>query len=97
MLELITEAVDKALTLHFDYDDKHRVVEVHAVGRSIKAPHDLVMRVFQVNAEPPTWKLMNLAKIKDLSMSSAPMSQAPRPGYKQGDKFMSEIIKELLI
>lgn len=85
----------KCLEIH--YNGFSRVVEVHAVGYSTAG--NPVMRVWQLRGgstsnEPVGWKLMRLDEA--VSVGSLPeASQAPRPGYKPGDKGMSRIVCQL--
>lgn len=86
-------ALSAGKRLEVRYDGFTRVVEVHAVG--ISTAGNPVMRVFQVRGgsvhnEPVGWKLMRL----DEAIGGAildEVSEAPRPGYKPGDKGMSHI------
>ncbi|WOF44319.1 hypothetical protein KNJ79_05150 [Sphingopyxis indica] len=100
-INLAIEAIDRAVPLCISYEGKPKTIEVHAVGLSIKdnAP---VIRGFQIDGEAsrplPCWALLRVDKIENagfgLAAAVAP-SQAPRPGYAQGDKQMSKIIKEI--
>ena len=94
MLEILREALEKRQTVAFIYDDKTRIVEVHAVGNSTKNDN-LVMRGFQVAGERAGWALFTLSKITGLEISLFPLSEAPREGYKPGDKQMSTILFEV--
>lgn len=73
------------------YDGKEKTVEVHAVG-----PQHV--RVFQVAGESsrplPNWALMTFDKIEDITDPDIP-SQAPREGYRKGDKQIKELLYEL--
>src|SRR3546814_19191147 len=95
------EGIDTALPRGISYEGKPKTIEVHDVGLSIKdnAP---IIRGFQIDGEAsrplPCWALLRIDKIENagfgLAAAVAP-SQAPRPGYAQGDKQMSKIIKEI--
>lgn len=95
---LATEAITTRATLSFNYDDRPRVIEVHAVGLSNKTG-ELCIRGYQVAGESsrplPTWALFSAAKIDAPSLSLIPLSQAPRPGFSPGDKAMSTIFSEV--
>ena len=93
---LCTDAIATRQTLQFNYDDKPRVVEVHAIG---KAPKGIVMRGYQVAGESsrplPCWALFSLDKIEAASLALVPFSEAPRPGYALNDKKMLSIIAQV--
>jgi predicted DNA-binding transcriptional regulator YafY len=95
-LKQVEDAVKDRKVLAFDYDGKPRLVEPHAVGTNKKG--DSVLRGFQVTGDSATnstaWKLFTLEKIENLSVVAL-TSQAPRPGYKAGDKAMVTILAEL--
>lgn len=94
--DLLSAAVNDRQILAFDYDGKPRLVEPHALGLNKK--DQLVLRAFQVTGDSATasqaWKLFTVDKMENLS-SVALASQAPRPGYKAGDRAMSTILAEL--
>jgi hypothetical protein len=90
-------ALSAAKCLELQYNGFARVVEVHAVGYSTAG--NPVMRAWQVRGgsssqEPVGWKLMRLDEARSAALTNEP-SQAPRPGYKPGDKGMSRIVCEL--
>lgn len=89
-------AVDTRKHLAFDYDGQPRIVEPHALGLNKKG--EIVLRAFQVAGgsatDPVAWKLFNLTKAGNLTVVDQ-TSQAPRPGYKPGDRAMAIIITEL--
>lgn len=81
------------MCLEIRYDGYTRIVEVHAVGVST-AGHD-VMRVWQIRGgsvhnEPVGWKMLRLDEVGGVTVSSE-RSQAPRTGYKRGDRAMHTI------
>lgn len=96
-INLAIEAIDRAIPLCISYEGKPKTIEVHAVGLSIKgnAP---VIRGFQIDGEAsrplPCWALLRVDKIEE-AVPGILKSEAPRPGYAQGDKQMSKIIKEI--
>lgn len=85
------------MCLEIRYDGFARLVEVHAVGFSSEG-HAL-MRVWQVSGgsssgERSGWKLLRLDEASSYGVSNS-VSQAPRSGYKRGDKAMPTIVCEL--
>lgn len=91
------EAMTRARVLEIRYDDFHRWVEVHAVGRTKEG--NLIMRVWQTrggstSGEKAGWKLLRLDEVIVLGISNEP-SQAPRKGYRKGDKSFAQIISQL--
>jgi hypothetical protein len=92
-VSILTQALHDGLAVGFSYDDKVRLVEVHAVGETL-------MRGYQVAGESsrplPCWALFKTDKIENLSVSFVD-SEAPRPGYKTGDKQIPVILAQLEI
>ena len=91
------EALKKGVCLELRYSGFSRIVEVHAVG--ISTAGNTVMRVWQVRGgsvhnEPVGWKMMKLDEAASVALTDE-KSQAPRPGYKPGDKGMQRIVCEL--
>ena len=87
------QAIQSGRRVELQYNGYTRVVEVHAVGRST-AGND-VARVWQVRGgsvsnEPVGWKLMVLDEALGARILNE-RSEAPRPGYKPGDKGMTWI------
>ena len=79
--------------LELRYDGFSRVVEVHAVGTT-KDGHEC-MRAWQVrggsdSGEPVGWKLFRLDEAFSAHVTNE-KSEAPRPGYKRGDKALTFI------
>lgn len=97
IVDLAKTAITSRQTLYFDYDDRPRVVEVHAVGISSKG--NTILRGYQVAGQSsrplPGWALFTVDKIKNASLSLMPISEAPRPGYVMGDKNMATIIAQV--
>lgn len=96
-LDTASQALRSARLLELRYDGWSRAVEVHAVGYS-REGHPL-MRVWQVSGgsnsnEPRGWKLMRCDEAVSADVG-AEASEAPRPGYRRGDRAMSRIICEL--
>lgn len=100
MIETLKTAIANKQTIAFMYDDRRRVVEVHAVGKSTK-DDSLVVRGYQVAGESsrplPGWALFTASKMDALELSALPLSQAPREGYRENDKQMSEIIAQIVL
>lgn len=79
--------------LSISYNGYHRIVEIHAVGRT-KAGHK-VMRVWQVRGGSSSgvnqgWKLMRLDQVESMTLTEE-RAQVPRDGYRRGDKAMAQI------
>lgn len=90
-------AIEQGLCLELRYDGFSRLVEVHAVGMSKTG--QLCMRVYQVSGgsvsgERAGWKLMLIDKSFSAHVSTI-RSDAPRTGYKRGDRDMLTIYSEL--
>jgi hypothetical protein len=97
MWEVARDAIEKKLCLELTYDGFVRVVEVHAIGES-SAGH-IVMRVWQVEGgsvsnERVGWKMLRLDEIRSLAIC-ATASEAPREGFKRGDRQMRKIFAEI--
>lgn len=91
--DLPATAGKACVCLSISYNGFHRVVEVHATGRT-RAGHR-VMRVWQVRGGSSSgvthgWKLMRLDQVTAMSLTEE-RSQAPRNGYRRGDKAMLHI------
>ena len=91
------EALSSGKRLELRYDGFSRIVEVHAVGLT-KEGH-LIARVWQVrggsnSGEPVGWKLFRLDEAFSPRVIDE-KSEAPRLGYKRGDKTMIRVICEL--
>lgn len=97
MMEMACKALKSRQRFELRYNGFVRVVEVHAVGFSKN--NDPVARVWQVSGgsagtETVGWKLLRL----DQSTGGVVLneaSEAPRPGYKPGDRAMTRIVCEL--
>ena len=95
--ETACEALRKGLCLELRYNGYSRIVEVHAVG--ISTAGNPVMRAWQVRGgsvsnEPVGWKLMRLDEAVGAVLTNE-KSDAPRSGYKPGDKGMQQITCQL--
>jgi hypothetical protein len=93
LLQFLRAALEARLIFSFNYDDKPRFVEPHALG--LNKDGFLVMRGWQQNGDNPGWRLFILEKADTITVLEQQASEAPRPGYKLGDKQMTEIFCEL--
>ncbi len=97
MIEMVCKPLKARQRFELRYNGFVRVVEVHAVGFSKN--NDPIARVWQVNGgsagtETVGWKLLRLDQAVGGVVLEEP-SEAPRPGYKSGDRAMSRIVCEL--
>lgn len=87
------EALQSEKCLELRYDGYTRLVEVHAVGTTQDGYP--IMRVWQVtggsrSGERTGWKLMRLDKTGSFGIFDE-QSQAPRRGYRRGDRDIAVI------
>lgn len=99
MLDILIDALRRDRTVMFAYDDKPRVVEIHAIGTSTKDA-GIVVRGYQVGGDAsrplPAWHLFRLDRIPPHTLAIGPRtSEAPRPGYARGDRQMADIIAQI--
>ena len=97
MLDIAKQAIEKKLCLELSYDGFSRMVEVHAIGES-SAGH-VVMRAWQVEGgsvsnERMGWKMLRIDEVRSCILSGV-SSDAPRPGFKRGDRQMRVIFAEV--
>lgn len=96
----LTAALVGKHPVQFVYDEKIRVVEVHAIGASTK-DEATVVRGYQIDGESsrpvPCWALFRLEGISDIIILDDRESGAPRiaEGYKSGDKQMNPVYVQL--
>jgi predicted DNA-binding transcriptional regulator YafY len=96
--EHITNAIKNGHRLKIYYEPGIRIIEPHTVGYS--GDNNLLLRAYQTegasaSGEHEHWKLFRVDRIGSVTPTNAP-SEAPRPGYKRGDKGMrGGIISEL--
>lgn len=98
MLQTLADAIQHKRVLEFIYDGFQRVVEPHAVGYSSQG--NLLLRCYQVEGQShsspvPDWRLMTVAKIKNLAVVPNRHFKSPRNGYKRGDSAMETIYAQL--
>jgi len=91
--QIACKALQSAKCLEIRYDGYVRIVEVHAVG--VTKDDNSIMRVWQVRGgsvhnEPVGWKLLRLDETLGVAIMNE-TSEAPRRGYKRGDKAMQRI------
>ena len=96
-IDIVTTALKQNKRIHLNYGGHSRTVEVHATGTS-KAGKTMI-RVWQIGGDskskqPVGWKLFNLDGATDLAIADD-ASEAPRAGYKKGDRAMIDIIAQL--
>lgn len=94
--ELACQALRERKCLELRYEGWSRTVEVHAVGYTKE--NNAIMRVWQAhggsNSGAKGWKLLRLDEV--LTAHICPEhSNAPRQGYKRGDRAMSRIVCQL--
>ena len=97
MSRIAIEALRAGKCLELRYDGFTRVVEVHAVG--LTKDDNPIMRVWQVrggsvSGERVGWKLMRLDETFSAHVIDE-KSNAPRHGYKRGDRDMKIITAQL--
>ena len=97
MWEVARDPTYKKLCLKLAYDGFSRVVEVYSVGTS--SAGYIVMRVWQVEGgtvsnERVGWKMRRLDEVRSLAICTT-ASQAPRAGFKRGDRQMRKVFAEV--
>jgi len=90
-------ALAKGVCLELMYNGFTRVVEVHCVGITTKG--NAGMRVWQIRGgsqanEPVGWKMLLFEEAVSASLTTE-LSEAPRPGFKRGDRGMQRITCEV--
>lgn len=95
-VELACQALRERKCLELRYEGWSRTVEVHAVGYSKEG--NPLMRVWQAqggsNSGVKGWKLLRLDEVMSGHICSE-NSNAPRQGYKRGDRAMDRIVCQL--
>jgi hypothetical protein len=97
LIDTACKALREGKVLELRYEAYSRALEVHACGYT-KQGH-AVLRGWQVgggskSGEKKGWKLLRLDEASAGVITEEP-SQAPRRGYKLGDKDMARIICEI--
>ncbi len=96
MNQKVIDAIKNQKLLEIEYDGGTRIVEPHCYGETTKGNEGL--RVFQVDGYSSTgkmgWKMYDLGKADKIIILDDTFD-SPRPGYKRGDKGMSDIYSEL--
>lgn len=92
------EALKSGRCLEVRYHGFTRVVEVHTCG--VTTADNRAMRVWQVRGgsvsnEPRGWKVLLLDEAVSFGILDE-KSEAPRRGYKRGDKLFSRIVCEIV-
>jgi len=92
------DAMQSGVVLRLTYSGGHtRDVEVHAVGVS-QAGHEVV-RCWRLRGrggadEAPGWTIARLDEPRMVTRTGE-RSQAPRPGYKRGDRTLRRVIAQI--
>lgn len=91
--DLPVTAGKAGVALSLTYNGFARIVEVHAVG--VSRAGNRLMRVWQVSGGSRSginfgWKLMSVNEARGFALTEQ-SSQAPRNGYRRGDKAMARI------
>ncbi|HWE47905.1 MAG TPA: hypothetical protein VG407_17940 [Caulobacteraceae bacterium] len=96
LIEIACNALRQGKVLELNYGGFSRVFEVHTVGWS--STGHAVARAWQVGGgaqrgERPGWKLVLLDDAKAAQLTTV-ASQAPRRGYRRGDRAVHRIVYE---
>lgn len=94
---LIIRAIASRTVIAFTYHGTPRTVQPHRLGLSKASPHKTLLRAYELtkNASPSeTWKLYDLQKISNLTITSATFPQNA-PGYTPTDKALSSLLAEV--
>ena len=93
---LITHAIATRTCLAFTYHGSPRIVQPHRLGLS-KNTQNILLRAYEItkNGAPSnTWKLYDLQKIANLTLTPATFPQNA-PGYTPTDKALSSLLAEV--
>ncbi len=93
---IIWEAIKKKRLLALDYNGGIRIVEPHCLG--ITKADNIGLRAFQIEGYSESgnlgWKMFNIGNVSGLRILKRVFNE-PRPGYRKGDRGMSQIYCEL--
>lgn len=93
----IISAIENSRIIEFQYDGETRIVEPHCYGSTSK--NNEVLRAYQIGGFSSTntmeWKLFSVSKISNIKILENNFTTRQKEGYKQNDKAMSVIYKEL--
>lgn len=96
MTDEIIQAIEGMNVVEFFYEGEQRIVEPHCYGKTTAGNEGL--RAFQIDGYSSSgklgWKMYDLGKAENVVISDQSF-EGPRPGYKRGDKGMSQIYAEL--
>lgn len=86
----IAAAIQNRCSLRILYAPGYRYIEPHAYGTG--SDSQMLLRAYQTSGasdsgEHENWKLFRVDRIEIVEPSGDP-SEAPRPGYKRGDRAM---------
>ena len=93
---LITRAITTRTVIAFTYHGSPRTVQPHRLGIA-KNTQNILLRAYELtkNGAPSnTWKLYDLSKIANLTLSTAHFPQNA-PGYTPTDKALSSTLAEV--
>ncbi|MBR5591978.1 MAG: hypothetical protein IKW38_05525 [Kiritimatiellae bacterium] len=93
---LITRAITTRTVIAFTYHGTPRIVQPHRLGIA-KTTQNILLRAYEItkNGAPSnTWKLYDLSKIANLTLTTATFPQNA-PGYTPTDKALSSLLAEV--
>ena len=87
----IALAIANHAVLTLTYDGKVRIIEPHATGLTSDKP---LLRAYQTAPEPG-WRLFDLGKARDLSVTSVKFKARMDEGYRTHDSVFDKIIAQV--
>ena len=93
---LITRAITTRTVIAFTYHGAPRTVQPHRLGIA-KTTQNILLRAYELTkngAPSETWKLYDLQKISNLTLTTATFPQNA-PGYTPTDKALSSTLAEV--
>ena len=93
---LITRAITTRTVIAFTYHGSPRTVQPHRLGIA-KNTQNILLRAYETTkngAPSETWKLYDLQKISNLTLTTAHFPQNA-PGYTPTDKALSSLLAEV--